>query len=240
MILERIREGFLSRMRRPEGIAPKVEQDEKARLGFSAQVLFELSLSASLVLVILTFKLFPTNFERQQIIVHSQEVVKFEEIERTKQENLPPPPPRPLIPIEAPSDEALEDVDIASSEIDIREEVPPPPPPKQGEGESDEEYFIAVEELPQLIGGIEGLQKRVVYPDIAVRAGIQGRVFVMAFVNEHGDVVKAEVQKGIGGGCDEAAVKAVMESKFIPGRQRGRPVKVRISIPVRFSLSSAS
>ncbi|MEX2090159.1 MAG: energy transducer TonB, partial [Bacteroidota bacterium] len=74
---------------------------------------------------------------------------------------------------------------------------------------------------------------------MAVRAGIQGRVFVLAFVNEVGHVVKAEVQKGIGGGCDEAAVKAVMESKFHPGKQRGKAVKVRVSIPVRFSLSTS-
>ncbi|MEX0737350.1 MAG: energy transducer TonB [Bacteroidota bacterium] len=238
MILERIREGFLNRMRRAEGIAPKVEQSETNRLGFSAAVVFEVSLSFALVLVILTFKLFPSDMGGKKIIVHTQEMVKFEEIDRTKQENRPPPPPKPLIPIEAPSDEALEDVSIASSEIDIREDVAPPPPPSQETG-GDEDYFIAVEDLPELVGGIAGLQKRVVYPEMAVRAGIQGRVFVLAFVNEVGHVVKAEVQKGIGGGCDEAAVKAVMESKFHPGKQRGKAVKVRVSIPVRFSLSTS-
>jgi protein TonB len=238
MILERIREGFLNRMRRAEGIAPKVEQNETNRLGFSAAVVFEVSLGFALVLVILTFKLFPSDMGGKKIIVHTQEMVKFEEIDRTKQENRPPPPPKPLIPIEAPSDEALEDVSIASSEIDIRADVAPPPPASQETG-SDEDYFIAVEDLPELVGGIAGLQKRVVYPEMAVRAGIQGRVFVLAFVNEVGHVVKAEVQKGIGGGCDEAAVKAVMESKFHPGKQRGKAVKVRVSIPVRFSLSTS-
>ena len=239
MLLERIREGFLSRMRRPEGISPKVEQSETIRLGASSGVIFEISFVIALVLVTVTMKFFPATLGAKKIITHSQEMVKFEEIERTKQDNRPPPPPKPLIPIEAPSDEALEDISIASSEIDIRQDVAPPPPASHDAG-GDEEYFIAVEDLPELIGGIEGLQKRVVYPEMAIRAGIQGRVFVLAFVNELGHVVKTEVQKGIGGGCDEAAMRAVMESKFHPGKQRGKAVKVRVSIPVRFSLATSS
>lgn len=239
MILEKIRAGFLSRMRRPEGIAPKVDHSDIKRLGVSPRVVFEISLSIALVLVTLTIKFFPADSGVKKIVIRTQEMVKFEEIDRTKQENRPPPPPKPLIPIEAPSDEALEDVTIASSEIDVRQEIAPPPPPSEDSG-SDEDFFIAVEDLPELIGGIEGLQKRVVYPEMAVRAGIQGRVFVLAFINELGNVVKTEVQKGIGGGCDEAAQKAVMESKFHPGKQRGKAVKVRVSIPVRFSLASSS
>lgn len=98
-------------------------------------------------------------------------------------------------------------------------------------------YFIAVEEMPEPIGGIAAIQSKIVYPDIAIRAGVEGKVYVLAFVNEEGMVTKTEVIKGIGAGCDEAALSAVKATRFKPGKQRGTPVKVQISIPVIFKLN---
>ncbi len=222
-------------MRKPEGLSPHVSRNESVSYGAPRAIVFELSVIFSLVLVISAFKFFPT-IQRSSIQALSpQELVRFEEIENTRQENRPPPPPRPPIPIEAPSDEALDDVDIASSELDVSQEVAPPAP-ELNDGLDDESFFIAVEEMPQIIGGMKSILERLEYPELAMRAGVQGRVFVLAYVNEKGDVVKAEVQRGIGAGCDEAAVRAVMNTKFIPGKQRGKPVKVRISIPIRFQI----
>ncbi|MGK9477607.1 energy transducer TonB [Melioribacter sp. OK-6-Me] len=170
----------------------------------------------------------------------AQELVNVEDVVNTKQEAAPPPPPKPPIPIEAPSEDVLEDIAIGETELDVNEQVTsaPPPPPKEEAKEEEEEavFFVAVEEQPEPIGGIEAIQKRIIYPEIAKRAGVQGRVYIKAFVDENGNVVKAEVIKGIGAGCDEAAVKAVTETKFKPGRQRGKPVKVQVSIPVVFKL----
>jgi len=98
-------------------------------------------------------------------------------------------------------------------------------------------YYVAVEEMPELIGGIKGLQKRIQYPEIARRAGIQGKVYILAYIDEKGNVTNARVIKGIGGGCDETALNAVKNSKFIPGEQRGKPVKVQVSVPITFRLS---
>ncbi|NWF88591.1 MAG: energy transducer TonB [Ignavibacteriaceae bacterium] len=97
-------------------------------------------------------------------------------------------------------------------------------------------YFVAVEEMPEPIGGIAAIQSKIVYPEIAKRAGVEGKVYILAFVNEHGDVTKAEVIKGLGAGLDEAALGAVKQTKFKPGRQRGVPVKVQVSIPIVFKL----
>src|SRR5690606_38550688 len=107
--------------------------------------------------------------------------------------------------------------------------VEPPPPP--------EHVFVAVEQMPELVGGIQGLQGRIQYPEMARRAGIEGRVFVQFVVNEQGVPSDIRVVRGIGGGADEAAVAAVRESRFTPGLQRGRPVKVRMSLPVTFRLN---
>ncbi|HSP87332.1 MAG TPA: energy transducer TonB [Ignavibacteriaceae bacterium] len=90
--------------------------------------------------------------------------------------------------------------------------------------------------LPEPIGGIKGIQEKINYPVIAIKAGVEGRVIVRAFVDESGTVAKAEIIKGIGAGCDEAALKAVVMTKFNPGKQRGIPVKVQVSIPVVFKL----
>ncbi len=100
--------------------------------------------------------------------------------------------------------------------------------------EIESPYFTAVEEMPEPIGGIAAIQSKIVYPEIARRAGVEGRVFVVAYVDETGRVTKAEITKGIGSGCDEAAIDAVMKTKFKPGVQRGKPVKVKITIPILF------
>jgi len=97
-------------------------------------------------------------------------------------------------------------------------------------------YFVAVEEMPEPIGGIKAIQEKIIYPEIAKRAGVEGKVYVLAFVDENGTVTKAQIIKGIGAGCDEAALDAVRQTKFKPGKQRGVPVKVQVSIPIIFKL----
>ncbi|MBI4417922.1 MAG: energy transducer TonB [Ignavibacteriales bacterium] len=192
---------------------------------------FEVALIIALALMIVAFKFFPDVSPPDRILSAQQEIVDVEDIEITKQENRPPPPPRPPIPIEAPSDETVDDVEIASTELQPAQEAPPPP-----STEDDEVYFVAVEELPEPVGGIAAIQSAVVYPEIAKRAGVEGTVYVEAFVDETGTVTKTTIVKGIGAGCDEAAKAAVMKTKFKPGKQRGKAVKVRMSIPIRFRL----
>ncbi|HMU41739.1 MAG TPA: energy transducer TonB [Ignavibacteriaceae bacterium] len=200
---------------------------------------FEISLIASLALLIFAFKFFP-KFDGKEIKVDGpQELFTVEDIQQTKQENRPPPPPKPPIPIEAPSDEVLEDIDIGSTDIDINANVEaPPPPPKEEKRVVEEEptYFVAVEEMPEPIGGISAIQSKIVYPEIAKRAGVEGKVYVLAFVDENGNVTDAKIIKGLGAGCDEAALDAVRKTKFKPGKQRGKPVKVQVSIPIVFRL----
>lgn len=211
---------------------PKVDLKRKYRR------VFETSLIIALALLIIAFKYFP-EFEQTELNLEGpQELVQVEDVEATKQEAAPPPPPKPPIPIEAPSDEVLEDIEISETELDVDAEVAAPPPPVEEEEEEVEPvFFVAVEQQPEPIGGLEGIQKRIVYPEIAKRAGVQGRVFVKAYVDENGNVVKVELLKGIGAGCDEAAMEAVKNTKFSPGRQRGKPVKVQVSIPIVFKLN---
>lgn len=107
---------------------------------------------------------------------------------------------------------------------------------EKGANINESDFFVAVEEMPEPIGGIKSIQEKIHYPEIAKRAGIEGKVYVLAFINENGDVANAKIIKGIGAGCDEAAINAVKQTKFIPGRQRGKAVKVQVSIPISFKL----
>ena len=198
---------------------------------------FEISLIIALALMIVAFKFFPDIKKSEVQLEGTQELFTVEDIQQTKQENRPPPPPKPPIPIEAPSDDVLEDIEIGDTEIDLEAEMEAPPPPKEEKKvEEEPTYFVAVEEMPEPIGGIKGIQEKIVYPEIAKRAGVEGKVYVLAFVDESGTVTKAQVLKGIGAGCDEAALDAVQKTRFKPGKQRGKPVKVQVSIPIIFKL----
>lgn len=216
-----------------------LKKNPKVDLKRKYQRYVETSLVISLAFLVIAFKYFPDIKAEEVKLEAPQELVNVEDVEVTKQETAPPPPPKPPIPIEAPSDDVLEDIEIADTEIDLEEEIAaPPPPPVQEEEEEEEEpaFFVAVEEMPEPIGGIAKIQSNIVYPEIAKRAGVQGRVFVKAFVDENGNVQKVELIKGIGAGCDEAAMEAVKKTQFKPGKQRGKPVRVQVSIPILFKL----
>jgi len=101
---------------------------------------------------------------------------------------------------------------------------------------ADKKPFVIVEQQPVLIDGIEGLASKIKYPEIAKKAGIEGRVYVQVIVNEDGGVDEATVQRGIGGGADEEAVRVLSQAKFVPGVQRGERVRVKMSIPITFRL----
>jgi protein TonB len=85
-----------------------------------------------------------------------------------------------------------------------------------------------------LIGGLKTLQSKIKYPEIARRVGAEGKVIVQALVDESGNVISVSTLKGIGSGCDEVAMDAVKNSKFTPGKQRGKNVKVQVNIPIVF------
>ncbi len=214
-----------------------LKKNPKFDLKLKYQRYWEISLIVSLTMLIVAFKFFP-KFEQDVIGIDApQELIMTEDVEATKQETAPPPPPKPPIPIEAPTDDVLDDVEIESTELDMEAEVAaPPPPPKKEEEEVEPVFFVAVEQMPEPIGGIAAIQKKIVYPEIAKRAGVQGRVYVKAYVDESGKVSKVELIRGIGAGCDEAAMKAVNSVMFKPGKQRGKSVKVQVTVPVLFKL----
>ncbi|MEO8231282.1 MAG: energy transducer TonB [Ignavibacteriota bacterium] len=108
---------------------------------------------------------------------------------------------------------------------------------KKQSSTKDTIYFVKLEEMPEPIGGLEEIQRKVIYPPEAKEQGVQGKVYVLAYINEEGIVDSTKIIRGIGGSCDEAAMKAIKQIKFKPGRQKGIPMKVQVTIPIMFKLS---
>jgi protein TonB len=107
--------------------------------------------------------------------------------------------------------------------------------------EVTEKIYTWAEEMPKFPGGDSELMKffsqNLVYPEIAKRAGIEGKVILSFIVDKNGNIVDVKVAKSIGAGCDEEATRVLkIMSRWIPGKQNGNPVLTRINLPVVFKL----
>jgi protein TonB len=217
-----------------------VRKTEEANLREEYPVWIQLGLVVALSILLIGFSWDLQNQQQFQVDLEEQDVVEMEEVQQTKQEVKPPPPPKPPVPMEVPNDEIIEDqnVDFDTS-LDLDESLDTsqgPPPPDEGEEEEEQEVFVVVEDSPQLIGGLAALQGEVQYPEFAKKAGIEGRVFVQFVVDEDGNVQNPKVTRGVHKLLNEEAIRAVKQMKFKPGKQRGKPVKVQMSLPVTFRL----
>lgn len=123
--------------------------------------------------------------------------------------------------------------DVFVPDIPLGDLPPAPPPPK---------VFDIVESMPEYPGGIQAFYeyvgKNIHYPSNARRMDVEGTVYVQFVINEDGTLSEITSTKGIGFGCDEEALKVLRKSpRWIPGKQRGRPVKVRMTLPIQFVLA---
>lgn len=202
------------------------------------QRMFEVGIIVSIAFVIMAFKMFPDPSNENLILITPSDVIEVTYVPPTIRQK-PPAPPKPPIPIESPIDDDLEDILIDETELDPSENIKRTTITFTEEVDNSPVYdvFDVVEDMPSPIGGIGEIQRKVIYPEIAVRAGVQGKVFVKAIVKQDGNLDSVHVVQGIGAGCDKAAIKAVQNSKFKPGTQRGKPVNVWISIPIKFKLN---
>jgi len=99
--------------------------------------------------------------------------------------------------------------------------------------------FIPYDTPPEPIGGYDAIKANVVYPKLAIKAGIEGTVIVQAFVDETGTVDDAIILKGfLDTGLDGAAIEAIEKTTFKPALQKDKPVGVWISIPINFKLEN--
>jgi protein TonB len=100
----------------------------------------------------------------------------------------------------------------------------------------EDSYVSVAQILPQPVGGMEAINKHISYPALAKKAGIEGKVYVLAFINENGSVDNTKIVKSLGGGCDEAVVTALKSAKFSPGKNNGVPIKMKLVLQFTFKM----
>jgi protein TonB len=196
---------------------------------------FDQAMALSLGLITMTFLTYQTFEVRAVEMDHSFEAIELEEIPETVQLKKPPPPQRPQIPIATESEDIPEDVTIMDTDLDLDAPPPPPPPPPGArQRQEDSPIFMAWEEAPELI---RSTQVKPEYPPIARKAGVEGKVILQIVIDEQGNVLTADVVFSQPSGIfEEAAIKAIMQWKFKPAKQRDKPIKVRMAWPMEFSL----
>lgn len=186
----------------------------------------------------------------------------FMDMDKPKEEAPPPPPPPPPPPAAleqkvkfvAPivtTEEVVEDADIFNQDdlnkttvneaVAVEEVAVEEKKVEVIEVEESKPVFTIVEEMPSFPGGDaernKFLAENIQYPQQATENGIQGTVYVSFVVDSKGNVTDVKVLRGIGGGCDEEAVRVVkMMPQWHPGKQNGKQVRVLFNMPIYFKL----
>jgi protein TonB len=224
----------------------ELKKNPEADLGRRSSVLRSLGIMAALSLTLVAFQWRWYGESSEDQLTRTDENLEDEEAPISMMDTPPPPPPPEEKPpeqiileiIEDESEEeesdvsfeeATEDTEIQDMEV-FEEEEP-----------EEEEIFSYAEEMPSFPGGAQAMYeymaKNTKYPTLAKESGIQGKVFVGFVVGRDGAITNVRVLRGIGGGCDEEAIRVVKKMpKWNPGKQRGKPVKVEYRIPYDFRL----
>lgn len=227
----------------------ELKKSPKADLERQKGLFGSLGLVLTLAIVLVAFEW--KSYDKEEIQVAARAAVETEEemIIQTEQ-NLPPPPPPPPAQVSDQIEIVEDDVEI-ETEVEINaeateetvvEDYVAPPVVEEEEEVVEEEIFQIVEEMPSYPGGTEALYAylgdNMRYPVVAMESGISGVVYVQFVVEKDGSVTQVKVMRGIGGGCDEEAIRVIENMpRWNPGKQRGRAVRVLYAVPIRFTLN---
>jgi protein TonB len=216
------------------------------------------------ILVILSAAAYPliNAYLNKEKLLREKEKSVTAEVMNAPKEDLPPPPPPPPPPealvekVKFTAPKVVEDTNVESDfgkQDQLSQNKNTEVPTEEVQVEEKEvktqvieqkveaEVFLIVEEPPTFPGGDAALYKwlgeNLKYPEEAKELGIQGRVFVSFVVEPDGTPSNVVVKRGIGGGCDEEAIRIVKAMpKWSPGKQRGQPVRVQFNLPIKFTL----
>lgn len=155
-------------------------------------------------------------------------------------------------------DQSVTEETKVEAPVEVKKAAPPPPPPPPPPAPVEEEIFKVVEQMPRFPGCedkgtekekedcaktkmLEYIYSNLKYPAIARENGVEGQVVLQFVVDKDGSITDTKIVRDIGAGCGEAASKVVdgmnnMGKKWLPGKQRGRPVRVLYTLPVKFKL----
>ena len=209
----------------------------------------EIGLILVLIMVYLVFNIRTESKKPPAEDLSNLRLISEEIVPVTVHQEKPPPPPVPMavtnIRVVDDDIEVEEDIEIdveATQETILPEYVPVfDEDIKEEEELREDAVFVVVESMPSFPGGLtalmEYLQTSIRYPVLARESNIKGTVYVTFVIEKDGTVNDVRVLRGIGGGCDQEAVRVVQNMPaWIPGKQRNVAVRVRYNLPIRFVL----
>lgn len=207
-----------------------------------------LGLTTSLLLVILAFQIKTKSIKELTQLANTN--IAIEEILEIPPTTITPPPPTIQLPkiTEVPDElEILEEVVVnfdieISTDTKLEEIVLTAPSVVEDDLEKADQIFIVVEESAVPKGGMAAFYKmaseNLHYPAQARRMNVEGKVFIEFVVDKEGKIGNIVIVKGIGAGCDEEAIRILkLSPDWQPAKQRGKPVKQRIVLPIFFKLA---
>lgn len=227
----------------------EAKKSPKADLENKKTLFLQIGLVIALALCLLAFNWTTRQKDDSIFAGMTEQAIEEEQIPVT--EELPPeqaPPPDVTVTdlFEIVQDDVVLTTDVSFDDDETTEdkvvEIYAPVSLQAEEEATEEEVFVIVEDMPKFKGGDinrfrEWVQKRVRYPEIASENGIQGRVYVTFVIETSGLVSSVSITRSVDALLDDAAKEAVAASpKWEPGMQRGRPVRVRYSIPIIFQI----
>jgi protein TonB len=221
----------------------EAKKSEKADLTNKTGLFFSIGLTFTLIVAERSFE-HRTYEEKLDLLQGARTNVMEEMLEVPPTEQ--PPPPAPVIQqpqiVEVPDEQEIkEDLNI-KFDVEVTEDTKVEAVTVVEEVKEEvDEIFTVVEETATPKGGMSAFYKMVgdkmKYPAQARRMGVEGKVFVQFVIGKDGAISDVKVLKGIGAGCDEEAIRVVQSSpSWNPGKQRGKAVKQRYTLPIIFKL----
>ena len=215
------------------------------------------------IVIMLAVVLIPFFIWKQTATAGEETTVTSEmmDMATNKKEDAPPPPPpppeqvmeqkakftAPVVTMDTTEVVEISQDDLNQSTVNVNVSTDDVVVEDDGSDDIIEEViatpvFTVVEEMPSFPGDDESrvrlLTENIKYPQMAKESGIQGTVYVTFVIDERGRVADVKVLRGIGGGCDEEAIRVVkMMPPWNAGKQSGKPVRVQFNMPIKFTLN---
>lgn len=225
----------------------EAKKTPKADLENKKNIFFEVGFMFALAIVLFAFEWKVSVAEPSDFITVSEIPTEPEMVPITMMNQLPPPPPaaiRPmdLIEIVEELDQTDEDVELIDVTDDSKNKVPDFNPDNLSYGPEDIDEvidFLPLEDMPEFLGNVQKwIAKNIKYPIIASDNGIEGKVFVQFVVEKDGSVTNIKVARGVDASLDREALRVISEMpKWKPGKQRGKAVRVSYTLPIAFRLT---
>ncbi len=224
------------------------KKNDKANLEKRKGVFFQLGMVITLSLILIGFEWTSSGLSENQFDTGEGDVIDEEIIPVTRQEKpepktLPKPPKVTEVLNIVENDVTIENELILDDlESDQDEEVQILDFDMADEETEEAEIFFIVEDMPSFKGkGLNGFRnwvmKNLQYPEIAAENGISGTVYVQFVVEPTGLVNKVTIMRGVDPALDKEAIRVVKTSpKWTAGKQRGKPVRVAFTFPIKFVL----